>query len=105
VLNPTLPYVTIATGVAAEATEGVSRHVPPIDRSMNLSGARAKVRTPQVQLGFAPGSPADPVAREVARGFAQPLRPMNARSCVCGPPPAGTRMSSPNIPLARTMSA
>jgi hypothetical protein len=35
----------------------------------------------------------------------QPLRPMNASSFVCGPTPAGTRISSPNIPLARTMSA
>jgi len=42
---------------------------------------------------------------EVARGVPQPLRPMNASSCVCGPTPAGTRRSSPNIPLARTMSA
>ena len=42
---------------------------------------------------------------KIARSVPQPLRPINARSCVCGPKSAGTRMSSPNIPLARTISA
>ena len=97
---------SISSGLpnSSSVREGLGRDPTPITRCRIGGTLRHNGNSPRKPTSdLRPAVAAD--AAKSPAGVPQPLRPMNARSCVCGPTPAGTRMSSPNIPLARTMSA